>query len=276
MQEDYEESISLTLRTRNSKKPLRTLARNWKRWWLLLCLASLARKTSMERPVARLMISSLNLRVFLEATNPQECVWKELHRKFTKTILQEKGATHCSTTIWFTNLFLCLKQWRYLQLKTAVDKEWEKHVTNSAKFQGRAVFGGDIVKDDSGSYAAFTEQGSSASQMTAAKVTQIISSIPGCAGQAADPVSAYTQVRMEDAPKLLKVPKSQWPDNWIRPPRHKWPKSWSSVEDPVVPLERNLYGHPLAGLLWERQFGKIPIELRLGRSSWQGMLIRAP
>ena len=34
------------------------------------------------------------------------------------------------------------------------------------------------------------------------------------------------------------------------------PKSWSSMEDPVVPLERNLYGHPLAGLLWERQFAK--------------------
>ena len=29
------------------------------------------------------------------------------------------------------------------------------------------------------------------------------------------------------------------------------------MEDPVVPLERNLYGRPLAGLLWERQFEKI-------------------
>ena len=29
------------------------------------------------------------------------------------------------------------------------------------------------------------------------------------------------------------------------------------MEDPVVPLERNLYGHPLAGLLWERLFEKI-------------------
>ena len=29
------------------------------------------------------------------------------------------------------------------------------------------------------------------------------------------------------------------------------------MEDPVVPLERNLYGHPLAGLLRERQFEKI-------------------
>ena len=81
--------------------------------------------------------------------------------------------------------------------------------------------------------------------------------MPGCDGQAADAVSAYTQVKMEDAHKLLKVPKSECPDIWIRLPRHKWPKSWSSMEDPVVPLERNQYGHPLAGLLWERQFEKI-------------------
>ena len=37
----------------------------------------------------------------------------------------------------------------------------------------------------------------------------------------------------------------------------KWPKSLSSTEDPVVPLERNLYGQPLAGLWWERQFEKV-------------------
>ena len=59
------------------------------------------------------------------------------------------------------------------------------------KYKGRAVLRGDIVKDDSGTYAVFTEQGSSASQMTAAKVMDIISRLPGCAGQAADAVSAY-------------------------------------------------------------------------------------
>ena len=85
----------------------------------------------------------------------------------------------------------------------------------------------------------------------------IISRLPGCDGQAADAVSAKTNVKMEDAHKLLKIPKSECPDIWIRLPRHKWPKSWSSMEDPVVPLERNLYGHRLAGLLWERQFEKI-------------------
>ena len=113
------------------------------------------------------------------------------------------------------------------------------------KYKGRVVLRGDIVKDDSCSYAVFTEQGSSASRL------------PGCNGQTADAVSAKTQVKMEDAHKLLKIPKSECPDIWIRLPRHKWPKSWSSMEDPVVPLERNLYGHPLAGLIWERQFEKI-------------------
>ena len=29
------------------------------------------------------------------------------------------------------------------------------------------------------------------------------------------------------------------------------------MEDPVVPLERNLYGHPLVGLIWKRQFEKV-------------------
>ena len=109
------------------------------------------------------------------------------------------------------------------------------------------------MKDDSGSYAVYTEQGSSALQ----KVMDITSRLPGCAGQAADAVSAHTRVKMEDAPALLKIPVSECPDIRMRLTRHKWPKSWSSMEDPVVPSDRNLYGHPLAGLLWERRFEKV-------------------
>ena len=55
---------------------------------------------------------------------------------------------------------------------------------NSQKYNGRVVLRGDIVKCDSESYAVFTEQGSSASQMTAAKIMDMISRLPGCAGQA--------------------------------------------------------------------------------------------
>ena len=180
--------------------------------------------------------------------------------------------------------------------KAAVDKEWEKlekisawnltkvrnksEVIDEARTSGAKVHfaslmdichlknaeleakhqkykGGDIVKDDSGSYAVFTEQGSSASQMTAAKIMDIISQIARLRWTSSRRSISLHQVKMEDAHKLLKIPKSECPDIWIRLPRHKWPKSWSSIEDPVVPLQRNLYGHPLAGLLWERQFEKI-------------------
>ena len=65
------------------------------------------------------------------------------------------------------------------------------------KYKGRVVLRSDVVKDDSGSYAVFTEQGSSQSQMTAAKVMDILSRLPGCDGQAADAVSAHTQVKLK-------------------------------------------------------------------------------
>ena len=58
------------------------------------------------------------------------------------------------------------------------------------KYKGQVVLRGDIVKDDFGSYAVFTEQESSESQMTAAKIMDIISRLLGCDGQAADAASA--------------------------------------------------------------------------------------
>ena len=75
-------------------------------------------------------------------------------------------------------------------------------------------------------------------------------------------------------PRLLKIPKSECPDLWIRLPRHKWPISWENIEDPVVPLERNLYGHPLAGLMWERQFEQVLLQLRWEKEpNWECLFV---
>ena len=236
--------FSLTLRTRNSKKPSRTRVRSWKHQWLLLCPAKLWRIMGVVDPTRLRQ----NLRVFWKLMNPQECVWEIRYRIIMKTILQEKVKIHYSTTIWFTNLFQCLKHedsrrksssgqgmgklekisaWNLTKVrskKEVIDEARTSgatvhfaslmdicHLKNAEleakhqKYKSRIVLRGDIVKDDSGSFAVFTEQGSSASQMTAAKIMVIISRLPGCDGQAADAVSAYTQVKMEDAHKSLKV-----------------------------------------------------------------------
>ena len=46
------------------------------------------------------------------------------------------------------------------------------------------------------------------------------------------------------------------------------------MEDLVVLLERNLYGHPLAGLLWERQFEKILLKHGWEKvSNWECLFV---
>ena len=77
------------------------------------------------------------------------------------------------------------------------------------KHKGRVVLRGDIVKDYSGLYAVFTEQGSSASQVIAAKNMDIISRLPGCAGQAADAVSAFYEGQNGRCINVIKKSKSQ-------------------------------------------------------------------
>ena len=69
-------------------------------------------------------------------------------------------------------------------------------VAKQQKYKGRVVLRGDIVKDDSGSYAVFTERGSSASQMTAAKVIDIN---PDCQGAQDKQLTQY-----------LLLPRSKW------------------------------------------------------------------
>ena len=73
-----------------------------------------------------------------------------------------------------------------IQFATLMDICHLKNAELEAKIQkckGRVVLRGDIVKDDSGAYAVFTEHGSSASWMTAAKVTDVVAR-PDSDGQA--------------------------------------------------------------------------------------------
>ena len=63
-----------------------------------------------------------------------------------------------------------------LWIEADMEKKFQKQ-------QGRFVLRGDVVKEDSGSHAVFTEHGCSASHTTAANVLDVISRLPGCAVQ---------------------------------------------------------------------------------------------
>ena len=122
----------------------------------------------------------------------------------------------------------------------------------------------------------FTQQGSSASQMTAAKVMDIISRLPGCDGQAADAVSAYTQVkngRCSNINQIFKIGMSRHLDSstttqmakimvqYGRPSRSSWAKS-----------VRSSFGRTLV----VKAIGENPTETRLGEGFQLGMLVRTP
>ena len=121
--------------------------------------------------------------------------------------------------------------------------------------------------------------------------------LPGCDGQAADAVSASTQVKLEDAPRLLKIPLSGSPDVWIRLPRHIWPKQskipWYLLNETCTVIhEPECYGTEFEEALlefgwekiqnWESMFDRRKQELFLSvfvddiTNGWKGSRIWLP
>ena len=229
---------------KNLNTPWKTLVESW----VKLHCAEVEGK-----PAAILENTRPNMLVLSMPTNPWEYDWKVYHNGITKIISLQKDQIHhlkipdaqgsSGKRMEKTREIPAWQLTKVINKKGVIDEARNDghtvhfaslmdlcHLENSElqpqfqKYKGRVVLRGDILKDDSGSYAVFTEQWSSASQMTAAKVMDIIFKLPRCAGHAADAVSSKTQVKMEDAPTLLKIPKSECSDIWIRQPKHKWPK----------------------------------------------------
>ena len=83
----------------------------------------------------------------------------------------------------------------------------------------------------------------------------IISRLPGCDGQAADAVSAKTQVKMEDVHKLNY---SKFPNRSAQTFGFVYHDTNGLNHGPVLKTQLFLLSgictvHPLTGLLWERQ-----------------------
>ena len=236
-----------------------------------------------------------------------------------RTILQEEGTIHYNITIWYTSLFLCLKQIKIRAAKAAVDEEWEKLEKIPAWDVTKVRKKGDrwSKKERQKSSFCLTDGhlsfeecriGDKSTKNTKVKLySEAISlkmildlmqylqnkdhqhhklrqqkswiSSPDCQ-DAQDKqliaVSAYTQVKMEDASKLLKIPKIACPDIWVRLPRHKWPKIMAQHGRPSRSSRtKSLWsscGRTMMGkAIWEN-----PIEARLGGGFQLGRLIRTP
>ena len=143
------------------------------------------------------------------------------------------------------------------------------------KYKGRVVLRGDILTDDSGSYAVFTEQGSSASRMTAAKVMyhiqtarlrrtssgRSISLYPSENGRCLQNVQnsqigVSRHLDSSTTTQMAKIMVQYW-----RPSCSSWAESvWSSSGRTVM-----------GKAIWEN-----PIAVRLGESFQLRMLIRTP
>ena len=268
MLEDWQEFTSLILMIKITKKLSKMRGENWKDPWHQLCLPTgwftlASRKWLQSRKLLsrdsqkRFMVVRWNL------MNPQDNEWNLLYLHNMKTSSQAEDRTRWHITMWHTSLFdeKCKGSSERMQLQhsnwkksTARRRLFSKHKETKGKsillhwwkfvafknaelepklqdYKGRVVLRGDIVKDDPGAYAVFTEQGSSASQMTAAKVMDDIARLSECDGQAADAVSAYTHRKMEDAPTLQKI-QSECPDVWIRLPPHKCRNPWQTWKIP--------------------------------------------
>ena len=91
----------------------------------------------------------------------------------------------------------------------------------------------------------------------------VIARLPGCDGQAADAVSAKTQVKVENDHRLLK----KFQNRNVQTCGYVF-------HDTHGKNQRNLYGHPLAGLLRVRQFEEASLELVLGKiQDWECLFV---
>ena len=123
--ENFEEFISLTLRTRKSKKPFGKLERNWKHQWLPLCLARQARRVIKGKPVSKTNDFKSKLACILEASESTRLRMGESLPNHHEDRIAGKGDTslqHYNLVHKFIPMHQAMK---IPAAKAAVDKEWE-------------------------------------------------------------------------------------------------------------------------------------------------------
>jgi hypothetical protein len=127
------------------------------------------------------------------------------------------------------------------------------------KYKGRFVFQRDNVRDEFGLQQLFPDQGSGASFMTASRVMDAISLLPGCCGQQSDAPQAYAQSEFgfmgdEAYETWCTIGPEYWGElGWLDTRGNPVLNS----KGPCVRLRKSLHGHPLSCKHWEHYYDNI-------------------
>ena len=126
--ENCEGSISSTQRIRNFKETIKNARKK-----LETSMAPAMPCKIMKKDCGSGGSNKIETRLacILEADESTRLRMEVQYRIIMKTIVQEKETIHYSITIWFTNLFLCLKPWRFPQQR----QHWTRNGKNCKRFR---------------------------------------------------------------------------------------------------------------------------------------------
>ena len=113
------------------------------------------------------------------------------------------------------------------------------------KYEGRVVFQGNNVVNQSWESALFHDLGSSPATMEGSRAADLFGCAPGNDIMQADAPGAYCQTDMLGT------------ETWACLPPEARPASWSHMKWPVVRLKKALYGHPDSGTWWEQHADRV-------------------
>ena len=120
-------------------------------------------------------------------------------------------------------------------------KHWEQPA-ECHKVKGRIVYRGDLIRNESDELVLFADTATTPTALVALNIALFYGCMKDCAISCADAIQAFLQAPLED-------------ETWVVLPEELWLCSWhqrfAKGSKLAVRLLKSLYGHPLAGRLWQ-------------------------
>jgi hypothetical protein len=110
-----------------------------------------------------------------------------------------------------------------------------------------------------GESALFQNRGSSPATLESSKIVDAFGLIEGNDEEVSDAPQAYTQEKLRGT------------ETWVVLPTQYWPDHFHNIEDPVVPRDYSLYGHPDAGTFWEDKSHSKILSVGFKTTGWESL-----